>query len=61
MTYGEWIEQEAYKKGRAEWEIEWIKRKLRRRKTPEWIHEEVEMPMDLILQVQEEISKENRG
>lgn len=31
------------------------------KKTPEWIHEEDEMPMDLILQVQEEISKENRG
>ena len=51
-SYSEYVEQRAAEKAREERDREMIAMKLRKGRSPEWIHEEDEYPMDLILEVQ---------
>lgn len=54
MTYGEWIGAET----RKEFKLETIAKKLKKGRTPEWIHEEDEYPLELILEVQASMGNE---
>ena len=47
-SYSEYVEQRAV----ADYMRDAIARKLRKGRSPEWIHEEDEYPMELILEVQ---------
>ena len=47
-SYSEYVEQRAV----ADYMRDAIARKLRKGRSPEWIHEEDEYPIDLILEVQ---------
>lgn len=51
-SYSEYVEERAAEKAREERDREMIAMKLRKGRSPEWIHEEDEYPMDLILEVQ---------
>ena len=51
-SYSEYVEERAVEKAREERDREMIAMKLRKGRSPEWIHEEDEYPMDLILEVQ---------
>lgn len=59
MTYADWIEEQARERGRKARDREMIERKLRKGQTPEWIHEEDEYPMELILEVEAMLEDEN--
>lgn len=47
MTYADWIEKESREKR----DREMIAKKIKKGLTPEWLHEEDEYPMELILEV----------
>ena len=51
-NYSEYVEERAAEKAREERDREMIGMKLLKGRSPEWIHEEDEYPMELILEVQ---------
>jgi hypothetical protein len=53
------LPSEYIQEGRMEEIRERISLLLRKKKTPDWIHEEMEYPMELILEVKESLDKEN--
>ena len=55
------LPSEYIQEGRTEEIRERISLLLLKKKTPEWIHEEMEYPMELILEVKESLDKENNG
>lgn len=56
-SYSEYVEQRAAEKAREERDREMIAMKLRKGRTPEWIHEEDEYPMELIMDVKDMLKK----
>ena len=56
-SYSEYVEQRAV----ADYMRDAIARKLRKGRSPEWIHEEDEYPMELILEVQADLESENHN
>ena len=58
-NYSEYVEQRAAEKAREERDREMIGMKLRKGRTPAWIHEEDEYPMELILEVQRRFIEEH--
>jgi len=56
-SYSEYVEQRAV----DNYIRDAIARKLRKGRTPEWIHEEDEYPMELILEVQADLESENHN
>ncbi len=58
-NYSEYVEQRAAEKAREERDREMIAMKLRKGRSPEWIHEEDEYPMELILEVQRRFIEEH--
>lgn len=57
MAYSDWIETET----REECDREAISKKLKKGRTPEWIHKEDGYPMELILEVQAIGESKNRA
>ena len=57
-NYSEYVEQRAAEKAREERDREMIAKKLRKGRSPEWIHEEDEYPIELILEVQSMLEDE---
>lgn len=57
-SYSEYVEERAAEKAREERDREMIAKKLRKGRSPEWIHEEDEYPMELILEVQSMLEDE---
>ena len=57
-SYSEYVEERAAEKAREERDREMIGKKLLKGRSPEWIHEEDEYPMELILEVQAELKAE---
>ena len=57
MAYSDWIETET----REECDREAISKKLKKGRTPEWIHKEDGYPMELILEVQASGESKNRA
>ena len=51
-SYSEYVEERAAEKAREERDREMITMKLRKGRSPEWIHMEDEYPIELILEVQ---------
>ena len=56
-SYSEYVEQRAVE----DYIRDAIARKLRKGRSPEWIHEEDEYPMELILEVQADLESENHN
>lgn len=56
-SYSEYVEQRAV----DNYIRDAIARKLRKGRSPEWIHEEDEYPMELILEVQADLESENHN
>ena len=57
-SYSEYVEERAAEKAREERDREMIGKKLLKGRSPEWIHEEDEYPMELILEVQSMLEDE---
>ena len=57
MTYADWLEADAHLEGRMDRDREMITKKLLKGQTPEWIHEEDDYPMELILEVQAKLKR----
>ena len=57
-SYSEYVEQRAAEKAREERDREMIAKKLRKGRSPEWIHEEDEYPIELIVEVQSMLEDE---
>ena len=58
-NYSEYVEQRAAEKAREERDREMIAMKLRKGRTPAWIHEEDEYPMELIMDVKALLEEED--
>lgn len=58
-NYSEYVEQRAAEKAREERDREMIGMKLRKGRTPAWIHEEDEYPMELIMDVKALLEEED--